>query len=118
MAGNSNSASDMLMGLLGDDAGEKIKALFGSGQNSSPDSPTETESMNAIQNMESNNAGGSNNADYINHIRGLVNELSRPNDPRAQLLLSLKPYMSDNRKRSIDNAVKLLNISKISGMFK
>lgn len=99
--------ADILRNLLGDDAGEKIKALLGTGESGSEDA-VESESTKGIQVTN----------DYTDHIRGLINELSRPNDPRAQLLLSLRPYMSDGRKRSIDNAVKLLNISKLSGMFK
>lgn len=112
MADNSGQAADMLRSLLGSDAGEKLQSLFGSGNNSdnsdNSDNSVETESTKAIQVSDN----------YTDHIRGLISELSRPNDPRSQLLLSLKPYMSDNRKRSIDNAVKLLNISKISGIFK
>lgn len=101
-------AEDILRNLLGDDAGEKLRALFGSGESGGAGEVVESESTKAIQAPN----------DYTDHIRGLISELSRPNDPRAQLLLSLRPYMSDSRKRSIDNAVKLLNISKLSGMFK
>lgn len=100
-------AEDILRNLLGDDAGEKLRALFGSG--GSAGEGEAAEDTKAIQ-VQGN--------DYTDNIRGLINELSRPNDPRSQLLLSLRPYMSEGRKRSIDNAVKLLNISKLSGMFK
>ncbi len=106
MADNTNSAADMLRGLLGDGAGEKLKSLLGSDNNSGK------------QEVLPEDAGSLQNDDYTQRVMNLVNELSRPNDTRSQLLLSLRPYMSDNRKRSIDNAVKLLNISKISGMFK
>ncbi len=111
MADNVNSALDMLKGLLGDNAEEKIKSLFSPSAETVnlPEEPVETASTKAIQ---------VNNNDYSAQIQNLINGLSRPNDPRSQLLLSLKPYMSENRQRGIDNAIKLLNISKISGMFK
>lgn len=111
MADNLNSAVDMLKGLLGNDAEEKIKSLFSSEPEKQYDEPIETESTKAIQVMNNNN-------DYAERIRSLFNELSSSNDPRSQLLMSLKPYMNESRRKGIDNAVKLLNISKLSGMFK
>ncbi|MCH5185099.1 MAG: hypothetical protein J1F64_03140 [Oscillospiraceae bacterium] len=118
MADNS-SAADILKGLLGDDAGEKIKNLLGNGFSEPAGTGTENTMQTAMQSppqtIQSPPAPG---GDYAEHIRGLMNEISRPNDPRSQLLLSLRPYMSEGRRKSIDNAVKLLNISKLSGMFK
>ena len=40
------------------------------------------------------------------------------NDPRANLLKSLKPYLRDEKKEKIDNYVNLLNISKIAEIMK
>lgn len=34
------------------------------------------------------------------------------NDPRANLLISLKPYLKDSRKEKVDQYVKLFNMSK------
>ena len=40
------------------------------------------------------------------------------NDPRANLLKSLKPYLRDEKKEKLDNYVNLLNISKIAEIMK
>ena len=35
------------------------------------------------------------------------------NDSRSNLLLSLKPYLADNKKQKIDQYVKFLNLAKV-----
>lgn len=38
-------------------------------------------------------------------------------DPRAKLLLSLKPYLKDSRKDKIDQYIKLFSMSKVMEIF-
>lgn len=38
---------------------------------------------------------------------------SNKNDPRANLLKSLKPYLNKNRKDKVDQYIKLFNMSKV-----
>ena len=40
------------------------------------------------------------------------------NDPRANLLNSLKPYLRDSKKGKLDNYINLLNVSKIAEIMK
>lgn len=40
------------------------------------------------------------------------------NDPRANLLNSLKPYLRDSKKGKLDNYMNLLNVSKIADIMK
>lgn len=40
------------------------------------------------------------------------------NNDKANLLLSLKPFLKDERKNKVDKAVQLMNISKIISVFK
>ena len=39
------------------------------------------------------------------------------NDPRANLLLSLKPYLKDSRKEKVEQYVKLFSMGKIMEVF-
>ncbi len=39
------------------------------------------------------------------------------NDPRANLLLSLKPYLKDSRKDKVDQYIKLFGMSKVLEVF-
>ena len=40
------------------------------------------------------------------------------NDPRANLLNSLKPYLRDGKKEKLDNYMNLLNVTKIAEIMK
>ena len=42
---------------------------------------------------------------------------SNSNDPRANLLLSLKPYLNNNRKEKLDQYMHFVNISKVIEVF-
>ena len=42
---------------------------------------------------------------------------SSKNSPEANLLLSLKPYLNNNRKQKLDQYMQFLNISKILEVF-
>ncbi len=112
-----------LKGLLGDNAEEKIQsvlsALGNSGSAPPPVSPQNLpdqpgQNQNILQNATSNLEA----LEYIGKLKGMVEDMGRANDPRSTLLMSLKPYMRTGRQKSIDNAIRLLNISKFSGLFK
>ncbi len=101
-----DSIYDSLKGILGDDAEEKINsalASLGASENASASAP-----MLDPKNME-----------YIMKIRGVLDELERTGDDnRSRLLTSLKPYMHGRRQQSIDSAIKLLNLTKLSSIFR
>ena len=42
---------------------------------------------------------------------------SSRNDPRSNLLQSLKPYLTNNRKERLDQYMQFLNISKVLEAF-
>lgn len=51
-------------------------------------------------------------------IKKIIDSLnSSENDSRSNLLLSLKPYVADNKKQKIDQYIKLLNIAKVLDIF-
>ena len=43
-----------------------------------------------------------------------MDNMNKKDDPRANLLHSLKPYLRDSKKDKVDQYVNLLNISKIA----
>lgn len=89
-------AMETLKNILGDDAEDKIKNVMGSFSSDGSD-----ESADLMQ------------------IKDMIDNLGRNgNDPRSNLLMSLKPYMRKTRQHSIDSAVKLLNLTKLSKLFK
>ena len=115
-------AEDMmgtLKGLLGDNAEDKIQSVLSALGNSKasppPDenaqedfSPTPVTSPKITPEM----------LQYVSQFKGIIDDMGRANDSRSSLLLALKPYMREGRQKSIDSAIKLLNISKLTGLFR
>lgn len=87
---------ETLKGILGDDAEDKIKNV-----------------MNSLSGEDTED----NSLEYIMQMRDIMSKLANDrHDPRSNLLMSLKPYMRMSRQKSIDNAVRLLNLTKLTGI--
>ncbi len=129
-------ADDMLSSLkslLGDNADEKINAVLGmlksntdnENKESVDDSIKISEDKKPIPiSLGNNNSGNKANnffspegLEYMAKFKGIIDEMGSVNDQRSNLLMSLRPYMRNNRQKSIDNAIKILNLSKFSGLF-
>lgn len=87
------------------------------------------EMLNSLGNMmnsnnSSNNSANSNDSANSNNfnldigtimkMKSIMENMNNKNDPRANLLYSLKPYLRDTKKGKLDQYVNLLNISKIT----
>ena len=73
---------------------------------------------------ESDNNNGENkdassnfpNLDFetILKLKNIIDSFNNTeNDSRSNLLLSLKPYVADNKKQKIDQYIKFLNLAKV-----
>lgn len=94
---------DTLSELLGDNPEEKIKAVMGAlGADGQGGEEKKSEIPDGID---------------ISMLKSLAENFMPEEDDRAKLLLSLRPYMRESRQKGIDNAVKLLGLSKFSGLF-
>lgn len=93
-------AMETLKGILGDDAEDKIK--------------------NVMSSISGSSAGGQDNSlEYIMQMKDIISKLANNrDDPRSNLLMSLRPYMRNERRQSIDRAVRLLNLTKLSGLLR
>lgn len=100
---------DTLKGLLGDDAEDKIRTVLSSlgAGTASAETPATTEPENPI-NLET--------LEYITKLKSIAEEIGAGDDARSELLKSLRPFMRTERQQSIDTAIKLLNLSKFSGL--
>lgn len=102
--------TEMLSELLGDNPEEKIKAVMGAlgggGEGEKSEKPK----------AEIPKADIPDGID-ISMLKSLAENFVPENDDRAKLLLSLRPYMRESRQKGIDNAVKLLGLSKFGGLF-
>lgn len=81
--------------------------------------------VNNNNNNNYNNKGQSNNTFDINNldantilkIQSIINQINSSNDPRNNLLKSLKPYLREERKQKVDQYSNLLNMAKIFEAF-
>lgn len=78
-------------------------------------------SSNSSKNDEKNSSSekATNNIDFetILKMKSVIEQLNNKDDPRANLLLSLKPYLKDSRKEKLDQYIQLLNISRVFDVF-
>ena len=104
-----------------------------SNQNNSQDNQNNSQNfsqnnMNSKNNVNSNenNINPANNFDFSNIDMNTIMKMSSAfgkinnskNDPSANLLNSLKPYLRDSKKDKLDNYMNLLNIAKIAEIVK
>ncbi len=96
-----------------------------SGSNNSNEQNTSGNSS-AENNSHSNNNNNNNSGfDFSNidpatimKITSAFGKMNNKNDPRANLLYSLKPYLRDGKKEKLDQYVNLLKVSKIADLLK
>ena len=103
-APSSNSAPD-LNNILSQVSPEMINNL-GNMMNSNNQS-NQNSSQNGNLNLDMNT---------IMKMKSIMENMNNKNDPRANLLYSLKPYLRDSKKDKLDQYVNLLNVSKIADL--
>jgi len=93
--------------------------------NSQDNSSANSSSSNAnsssnSDNSENNNSSFASNIDFetILKIKTIMETLNKKDDPRSNLLYSLKPYLRESRQKKLDQYVNLFKITQISNLFK
>lgn len=81
---------------------------------------TTNNNFNSTNNSNGNN-NGINNFDFSKidmntmvKISSMLNNINSKDDPRANLIYSLKPYLRDSKKDKVDQYANLLNITKMA----
>lgn len=91
-----------------------------SSSNTSNINKTNTNSNNNSNNTNNNNNFNLNNLDMntILKMKTVIESMNNSNDPRSNLLASLKPYLRDEKKEKLDQYSNLLNIAKMAEILK
>ena len=125
MDGDMNDILQKFNNILEDkDMSNNLKNILNnfSSSNSSNNSSesTNTANINTDYNNDSSEKKSNNvipefDINTILKIKKIMDSLNTSNkdDPRANLLLSLKPYLNETKKDKIDNYVKFLQFAKI-----
>lgn len=109
-----------------------------SNKNDSASSNINPEMLNNIMNMFKNSNNNENISSSFNNSTSSNNTSNTPNidmemllkmksimekmnnnknDPRSNLLLSLKPYLKESRKNKVEQYIQLFNMSKVMEVF-
>ncbi len=91
-----------------------------------PDVIENFSSMMNNQNENNNNSTSKENSfDFSNidmntiiKMKNIMEKINNKNDPRSNLLASLKPYLRDNKKEKLDQYSNLINFAKIAEILK
>ncbi len=82
--------------------------------------------LNSRSNDKSENATNSNNTEQDNSgidfetimkFKTIMDKMNSKDDPRAKLLISLKPYLKDSRKNKIDQYIQFFKMSQVIDIF-
>lgn len=103
---------------------------FSNAMNQNNTTSVQNEINNSTNNGNPNTSNNQSNNDFSNlnlnnldmntmmKITSALSQMNNKNDPRANLLYSLKPYLRDSKKNKLDQYAQLLNITKIADIMK
>lgn len=127
----SDDIKQMMNNLQNNSNSQNSNGNSASSANSAPDlnnilSKVSPEMLNNLGSMlNSNNQSNQNSSqngnfnldmNTIMKMKSIMENMNNKNDPRANLLYSLKPYLRDGKKDKLDQYVNLLNVSKIADL--
>ena len=128
-SGNIPDDIKQMMNILQNNSAPQNSGASQTPSNSTPDlnnilSQVSPEMINNLGNMlNSNNQSNQNPSQNGNFnidmntmmkMKSIMENMNNKNDPRANLLYSLKPYLRDSKKDKLEQYVNLLNVSKIA----
>lgn len=83
------------------------------------------QNSNYSQNGQNNSNSSNNGFDFGNidmntvlKMKSVMEKMNNTNDPRSNLLYSLKPYLRETKQEKLEQYVNLLNVSKIADILK
>ena len=104
------------------DMSNNLKNILNNISPSNDDTNTTSSSKESNESSENEQKRTSSIPDFdlntILKIKKIMDSInSEENDARANLLLSLKPYIADHKKEKIDQYIKFLHLAKVFEMF-
>ena len=87
--------------------------------NSDTNNSTSPEDSRGIFSNFTSDSNSNNNFDIntIVKIKSIMDTLNKKNDPKSNLLYSLKPYLRKSRQAKLDQYVNILKISQVASLF-
>lgn len=87
--------------------------------NNSDNSSQQDYNHSSDSNSNQENTFGNSGIDFetIMRMKTIIDKMNTKDDPRSNLLQSLKPYLKDSRKSKVDQYIQLMNMSKVMDVF-
>lgn len=106
----SNFSEILNSGNIPDDLKNILNNFNSSNNNSSTTSEETTE----------NSSAGTSSIDFdtILKMKSIFDKMNSSDDPRENLLLSLKPYLKNSRKSKLDQYIQFLKLAKVVDVFR
>ncbi len=79
-------------------------------------SSNKSESSSNTYSSGSNSSNSNIDFETLMKMKSIMEKMNNNNDPRANLLLSLKPYLKESRREKIDQYIKLFGMSQVLEM--
>ena len=117
IAGQNNISPEMVNNLFN---------MFNNSNSSGTNQTSSTTSSDNSSHQDYNNFTNSNDNSFGNsgidfetimRMKTIIDKMNTKDDPRSNLLQSLKPYLKDSRKSKIDQYIQLMNMSKVMDVF-
>ena len=87
--------------------------------------PDMIQNVSSMMNNQTQTNNQNNNFDFsqidmntIMKMKSVMEKMNNSNDPRSNLLYSLKPYLREEKKEKLDQYANLLNVAKIADLLK
>lgn len=103
----------------------RVNSSSNSSYSNNSNTSTNYSSNPNVSTNTSNNSNNINNFDFSNidintimKMKNIMQKMNSTNDPRSNLLASLKPYLRDNKKEKLDQYANLMNFAKIAELLK
>lgn len=105
---------------------EMIENLAGILKNNPPDNSSAVSSFPNLNDSSNSHNSKNNNDSFVSNIdfetilkiKTIMETLNKKDDPRSNLLYSLKPYLRESKQKKLDQYVNLFKITQISSLFK
>ncbi|MBE7038325.1 MAG: hypothetical protein E7404_05445 [Ruminococcaceae bacterium] len=97
---------------MANDIGNKINEIL-----NNPDAMGKiSDMMSGMKNNQNQNSIP--DADMMEKVSRIASKMSDKSDPKINLLYALRPYMNNTRSQHIDRAIKMIQLTKITELFK
>ena len=107
IAGKNNVSPDMVNNLFN----------MLNNSNSSNNVNNSSDSSNSNNNQSNENNSNGIDIETIMRMKSIIDKMNVKDDPRANLLQSLKPYLKESRQSKVDQYIQLMNMSKVMEVF-